>query len=151
MTPEEWAETALRLKHNRKPDQQIAIGILRAILRNETSPTQAARDVASTYAPGMRKETGQPGYAYCFWDLFCHCVRHVGSSAEHSEQLADLLHSIIDLPDLLDDDGRPVTAPGGLRYWRDLPHFGWCWRDSGNWETFNYICMETVIENKDFC
>lgn len=115
MDSQEWAHIALQQKHNQNSNQRHGIEILRALLSGISTPEQAAKDMTSTYAPGVRRETGQPGYAYAFWELFCHAVRHVGSSVEQSERLAGLLQSISDQPDLLDDGGCPVTAPEGKR------------------------------------
>lgn len=133
-TPAEWAERCAQEQYHQDATTQAAIHAVQRLLERESPPEDIAREIAELYDADVRADPQGNGYGCKFWGLFCDPVRQFGGSLEHTRLLVDLIVAISALPDI------PGTRFSQGIYWRDLPEFGWNFRELAFMELFSEIC-----------
>ena len=104
-----------------KADQKALLQ-LQALLTGLESPWTVAQTIATIYEPVLEKDSSGDGYGCHFWAIICYATRQFGGSVTQAERLATLLQHIAALPDV-------TTDKNGQVFWRDLPQFGFNFRE----------------------
>lgn len=133
---QDWLDEQRRQEGDPKHIQ--AVEALALLLENKASPPETARSITTTYEPTVRamvaRASGSDSYhnkLYSFWALyFCGTVQTFGNIDTH-ERLIDLLVEISRQPDLLDEDGEPVTGYRDSVYWSDVPDWNRAFVEDG--------------------
>ncbi|KAL1641757.1 hypothetical protein SLS58_005796 [Diplodia intermedia] len=115
-----WAEKWLADQHlgDAAHDREV-IETLRALLKHRISPQQAAASLAAAYDPLIR--TGETSTAN-LWGIYCTAIAALGHDQSNLDLLVQTLLCVGRLPDVVDDNGRPVTENGSV-FWHEVPGF----------------------------
>ena len=113
------------------PDHRRAIDALELLLNNETSPTEAAKAIATTYQASLVYKSGpttnepeDPNKVFQFWVLLlCDAIRTLAGDDSVLERMVALLVELSMRPDVKCADGSAKKHISQKIYWRDLP----CW------------------------
>lgn len=139
MSVHSWVEAARQDKYRQTPEHQQAISTIQSLLEGTTDADHAANTIASLYNPLLRSHP-KVSPVVTLWVMVCEAVRLLGGDHQLAGRLIDLLNSISQLPDVLDEHGNTVSAPwkSAGYYWKDLPELATTFRESGIGMAFPY-------------
>jgi hypothetical protein len=124
-----WAREERRKYPERVDDMNEdlqAIDVIEHFLTDGQPIHEAARCIANIYEPRLKSR--QRYGAGMLWIQICQAARSINGSAP--SQLAGLLIALRDQPDVISDsDG--IVKDAKRVYWRDLPEWGWLFREYG--------------------
>lgn len=118
---EKWQKDPLE-----KEENFLIISAFEQLLNNQLSASSTASRINEIVSPrlisGLRASVG------CICGLFADATKHFGTS--HTQQLADVIIAIRELPDVVDQKGYKVIRSGEV-VWRGTPDFGWIFAEHG--------------------
>lgn len=103
-----------------------AIDAIENFLTNGESSLKAARCIADIYEPRLKSR--QRYGVGMLWVSICEAARSIDGSA--SSRLAGLLIALRDQPDVVSSSGQVVNSEKQV-LWRNLPEWGWLFREYG--------------------
>ncbi|KAL8994988.1 MAG: hypothetical protein Q9169_005187 [Polycauliona sp. 2 TL-2023] len=90
------------------------------------TPERIATRIDDIYNPALK--AGSKGCVFNLWAMICQATQILGNDMGISMQLVQLINALRRLPDVVDDEGRPIQPAYGWWgmgvYWRDLPVLG---------------------------
>ncbi|KAL8671695.1 MAG: hypothetical protein Q9168_003817, partial [Polycauliona sp. 1 TL-2023] len=125
-----WAERARRDRWSQNETSQRAIAILEAMFEGKDTPHSSASRLADIYNPALKAGFSHSP-VFQLWAKICEAMLILGGDMEIDKQLVQLLNAIARLPDVLDENGRPIGPGGGYSgvYWKNLPAMGIMFRE----------------------
>ncbi len=118
---EKWQKDPLE-----KEENFLIISAFEQLLNNKLSASSTASRINEIVFPrlisGLRASVG------FIWGLFADATKHFGAS--HTQQLADVIIAIRELPDVVNEKGYKVIRSGEV-VWRGMPDFGWIFAEHG--------------------
>ncbi|THV85912.1 hypothetical protein D6C86_08168 [Aureobasidium pullulans] len=118
---EKWQKDPLE-----KEENFLIISAFEQLLSNKLSASSTASRINEIVSPrlisGLRASVG------CIWGLFADATKHFGAS--HTQQLADVIIAIRELPDVANEEWYKVIRSGQV-VWRGMPDFGWIFAEHG--------------------
>lgn len=119
---EQWAISARGNPLWERSEEQQTITIIQHLLTNKISPRKAAETLASTYEACIKQ--GDPRLWH-MWKAFFDAINQLGDNTDNLKRLAQMIRSVSNLPDVLDDRGQAIKSEiNGQVFWRDVPGFG---------------------------
>jgi len=119
-----WASPARQDQDHQDVEHQCAIDTFQDLFQGKVDADTAASIIASAYETVLKRGL-KVTTVDTLWSILCEAVTVLGSNIGISQRLVGLLNAISERPDVLDDDGRAITATGEESclgtYWRELP------------------------------
>ncbi|KAL8995237.1 MAG: hypothetical protein Q9169_004973 [Polycauliona sp. 2 TL-2023] len=121
-----WADQARSYPWRQSETTERAVVVLEAMFEGKGTPdpSRTAAKLAEIYNPALRAGF-RISPVVALWGMICEAAQILGGDMEIAKQLVQLLNAIARLPDVLDENDRPIgphgLAPADYVYWRKLP------------------------------